>query len=213
MSTVTTTEHMIEQAVVAEYLDLAAVLERAPQAWWDAPSLCAGWRTREVIAHLTMPLRYPPQRFMDELSKVRGDFNAMADHVAKQDACVVTPEQLVAGLRDPQLHAWQPPGGGSVGALTHVVIHGLDVTVPLGVERRVPEGRLRPVLDAAATLESLGANVTGVQLRASDFDWSFGTGSPLSGQAQDLLLVLFGRGLPPGRLQGEAATRFSAWVG
>jgi uncharacterized protein (TIGR03083 family) len=210
MSNVTTTEHEIEQAVAAEYLDLAALLESGPRAWWDAPSLCVGWRTREVIAHLTMPLRYPPQRFMDELSKVRGDFNVMADHVAKEDAAVLAPEQLVAGLRDTQLHAWQPPGGGTWGALSHVVIHGLDVTVPLGVERRVQESRLRPVLELAAGLEALGPNVTGVQLCASDLDWSFGSGSPVSGQGQDLLLVLFGRRLPPGRLQGEAAERLSA---
>jgi hypothetical protein len=36
-----------------------------------------------------------------------------------------------------------------------------------------------------------------------------GTGTPVRGLAQDLLLVLCGRRLPPGRLEGEAATRLS----
>jgi uncharacterized protein (TIGR03083 family) len=199
-----------EDAVAAEYLDLAAILETAPESWWDAPSLCAGWRTREVVAHLTMPLRYSPPRFMEELAKANGDFNLMADRCAKRDAAALTPEQLVEALRDHILHAWQPPGGGSEGALTHVVIHGLDITVPLGLERPVPHGRLHIVLEVATNLESLRANVSGAELQATNLDWSFGAGSPVSGQAQDLVLVLFGRLLPPGRLQGEAAARFSA---
>jgi uncharacterized protein (TIGR03083 family) len=169
------------------------------------PSLCSGWRIREVIAHLTMPLRYGPERFMDELSKVRGDFNLMADRVAKQDAVVLTPEQLLASLRDPLLHAWQPPGGGFQGALTHVVIHGLDVTLPLGLDRRVPEDRIRMVLEVATGLDGLRANVAGTELRATDLHWSFGAGAPASGLAQDLALVLFGRSLPAGHIERQLA--------
>lgn len=195
--------------IAAEYLDLARILEAGPPSAWNAPSLCAGWRTREVVAHLTMPLRYPPEPFMAELTKANGDFNLMADVCAKKDAAALPSERLLAELRDPRLHAWQPPDGGSEGALTHVVIHGLDITVPLGVERRVPDHRLRTVLDVATRLESLRANIGGVELRANDLDWSLGAGTPVKGQAQDLLLVLFGRQLPAGRLQGEAAARFT----
>ena len=189
-------EQDIEAKIAAEYLDLAAILDGGPESWWDAPSLCAGWRTREVVAHLTMPLRYPPERFMAELSKANGDFNSMADRIARQDAEALTPAQLVTGLRDPQLHAWQPPGGGQLGALTHVVIHGLDITVALGLDRRVTKDRLRTVLDVASSLESLRANIAGVQLRATDMDWSCGEGAPVSDQAQRLVLMLFGRRLP-----------------
>ena len=40
-----------------------------------------------------------------------------------------------------------PPGGGYHGALNHVVIHGLDVTMPLEVPRRSPDETIRVVLD------------------------------------------------------------------
>ncbi|MEU5423369.1 hypothetical protein ACFY1P_12545 [Streptomyces sp. NPDC001407] len=43
-----------------------------------------------------------------------------------------------------------------------------------------------------------------------DLDWTFGAGAPVSGTAQDLLLLLFGRKLPPGRLQEGAPARFTA---
>ena len=40
-------------------------------------------------------------------------------------------------------------------------------------------------------------------------DWTLGSGVPLTGTAADLLLVLCGRTLPPGRLAGEPSARFS----
>jgi hypothetical protein len=49
----------------------------------------------------------------------------------------------------------------------------------------------------------------GVQLRATDLDWSFGSGAPVTGTAQDLLLVLCGRTLSPVRLQGAPSHRFT----
>jgi hypothetical protein len=57
------------------------------------------------------------------------------------------PEQLLACLRDNTRHPWNPPGGGVRGALSHDVIHGLDITVALGLDQRVPGERLRIVLD------------------------------------------------------------------
>ena len=104
------------------------------------------------------------------------------------------------------------PGGGFQGALSHDVIHGLDITVPLNLDRRVPEERLRRVLDGLGPkgIRHFGADLAGVQLRADDLDWAFGSGSPLSGAAQDLLLVLCGRRLPAGHLRGAPSPRFTA---
>jgi len=54
-----------------------------------------------------------------------------------------------------------------------------------------------------------GADLTGIALRADDLDWSYGTGTPITGAAQDLLLVLCNRRLPAGRLRGEPSARFT----
>jgi hypothetical protein len=40
-------------------------------------------------------------------------------------------------------------------------------------------------------------------------DWTLGSGAPLTGTAQDLLLAICGRQLPPGRLTGDPAARFT----
>jgi hypothetical protein len=76
----------------------------------------------------------------------------------------------------------------------------------------VPEARLRIVLQAITTPRSLrhfGLDLTGIELRASDIDWSFGSGAPLSGPARDLALALCDRKLPAGRLRGAPVGRFT----
>jgi uncharacterized protein (TIGR03083 family) len=195
----------IRDMIAAERADLAEMLAGLPAPRWDEPTLCAGWRVREVVAHITMPFRYSSRRFVFELARSRGKFNAMADRCARRDAAVMTPDDLAMALRSNASHPWQPPGGGYEGALTHDVIHGLDITEALGLGRRVPEGRLRVVLPNLATPKALGffgVDVSGLELRTADTSWAFGSGTPLTGTAQDLALFLGGRKLPPGRLEG-----------
>jgi uncharacterized protein (TIGR03083 family) len=202
----------IRQIIAEERRELATVLAGLPAAQWDAPTLCAGWRVREVVAHLTMPFRYSLPRVVLEVFKARGDFNKMADRSARRDATALSADELVTSLRDNANHPWKPPGGGFEGALSHDVIHGLDVTVALGIDRRVPDEQLRIVLDGIKpkNLKFFGVDLTGIELRADDLDWTFGSGEPLSGRAQDLLLVLCGRTLPAGHLRGEASGRFTS---
>jgi uncharacterized protein (TIGR03083 family) len=135
----------------------------------------------------------------------------MADRCARRDGAAA-PEDLLAALADNVAHPWKPPGGGYPGALTHDVIHGLDLVVPLGIGRRVPEDRLRVVLDsitAPAARKHFGTDLSGIELRADDIEWAFGSGQQLTGAAQDLALVLCGRKLPAGRLRGEPRSRFT----
>ena len=54
-----------------------------------------------------------------------------------------------------------------------------------------------------------GVDLSDVELRADDLDWSSGSGALVTGPAQALVLVACGRLLPPGRLHGEAAPRFT----
>jgi uncharacterized protein (TIGR03083 family) len=203
----------IQDMIAAQRGELAAVLDALPASGWDQPTLCAGWHVREVVAHVTMPFRYSGRRFFWELARSRGRFNEMADRVARRDAARMSPAELGEAVRSNIGHPWRPPGGGFSGALTHDLIHGLDITVPLGLAFAIPEERLRRVLPASAddkTVMFFGADLAGIQFRARDLDWTVGAGTPLTGTAADLLLAMCGRKLPAGRLSGEAAARFSA---
>ncbi len=131
------TEDHLRAAVAAERGDQADLLATLRPKQWDAPTLCDGWRVREVIAHTTMPFRTSLGRTLVELAKARGDVNRMADHCARRDAARLPAASLLASLRDNITHPWTPPGGGAHGALSHDVIHGLDITVALGLDRQV----------------------------------------------------------------------------
>ncbi|MFD3870825.1 maleylpyruvate isomerase family mycothiol-dependent enzyme [Streptomyces sp. NPDC058623] len=189
-----------------ERRSLADVLDDLPAESWDAPTLCAGWRVREVAAHMTTGFRYSLAKTARELVRAGGRLHRMTDACARRDAAAYPPGQLAAFLRENAHHPWTPPVGGLPMALAHDVVHGLDITVALGLDRRVPEDRLRVLLAGvdARTLRFFRTDLTGVELRATDLDWSFGAGAPLHGTAQDLLLVAHGRALPPGRLAESA---------
>jgi uncharacterized protein (TIGR03083 family) len=148
------------------------------------------------VAHITMPFRYSGRRFMLELAKSRGNFNAMADRTARRDAAALSAAELADAVGSNVDHPWQPPGGGQLGALTHDVIHTLDITEALGLGLRVPAERLGVVLPNLVTPKSLkffGTDLDGMQLQATDTGWVFGSGTPVTGTAQDLALLLCGR--------------------
>jgi uncharacterized protein (TIGR03083 family) len=164
---------------------------------------------------MTMPARYDGPAFMAELEAAGGDFGRLSDLVAARDGALPVPV-LLDDLRSAVLHEWQPPGGGEEGALVHCVIHELDIVeaVPLG--RRVPEAVIRSVLGLVAAEgppapNLFGVDLSDVALRADDLDWSSGSAARavVTGPAQALALVACGRLLPPGRLGGKAAPRFT----
>ena len=198
---------MIRDWIAAERRELAALLEGLSAGQWDAPSLCAGWAVRHVVAHLTMPLRYSTPRFVLLMVKAGGNFQRMSDAVAARDAALPR-ATLVAALRAGADSPRKIPGGGYAGALTHDVIHGLDITGALGIGNPVPAEPMKAVLENLTGPKSLrffGTDTDGAQLRAIDLDWSYGTGAPLLGRAQDLALLLAGRPVPRDAFRGEGA--------
>ena len=53
----------IRDMIAAQRGELAEVLAALPAAKWNEPTLCAGWRGREGVAHITMPFRHSGRRF------------------------------------------------------------------------------------------------------------------------------------------------------
>src|SRR5579872_1123434 len=158
-----------------------------------------------------MPVRYPGPAFMAELEAAGGDFTLLSNTVAARDGALPS-QRLLADLRSDVLHDWTPPGGGRDGALTHCVVHCLDVIEAVPLSRRVPDGRITRVLALVADPSApnlFGTDLSGVELRADDLEWSCGRGLLVEGPAQALALVACGRLLPAGRLRGEAALRFT----
>lgn len=182
------------------YAGLADLLASAPTETWDAPSLCESWKVRHVISHVTMPARLTPEQFGAEMAAAGGDFGVLSNTVAARDASM-PPAQHLAHLRSPVLHDWQPPGGGAAGALSHAVIHSLDVTVALGRSMVAPPEAVAAVLDqfTAANGAWFGVDLTEIRLEATDTGWSWGTGEVTRTDSGGLVALLSGRTLPDGR--------------
>jgi uncharacterized protein (TIGR03083 family) len=199
-----TDDARLQSAVAGEFARLGDLLAALPDAEWETASMCSGWRVREVVAHMTMAARYSEESFMAELRRHEFDFTRLSDEVASRDARLPV-SRLVADMRSDVMGHWAPPGGGYHGALNHVVIHGLDMTVPLGA-LRPPDETIRIVLDdltAGGLADRFGSRIEGRHLQATDLDWAHGSGPVLRGSAADLALALCGRAIPAGRLDGE----------
>jgi uncharacterized protein (TIGR03083 family) len=189
------------QSFVAPTFDgLADLLENAPGDAWNAPSLCEKWQVRHVVAHVTMPARLTTEAFAAEMATAGGDFNVLSDRVADRDSEQPLAD-LLAQLRSPELHGWQPPGGGAAGALSHAVIHSLDITVALDRPSVAPVEARVAVLDqlTSASGAIFGLDLTGVRLEATDIDWSWGEGTTVTGDSGRLVALLSARSLPDGR--------------
>ena len=194
------TQHDLQQWVTHTYEDLADLLSDGPTDFWDAATLCEGWQVRHVVAHVTMPVRLTPELFRAEMAAAGGDFGRLSNTVAERDGALPTAD-LLADLRSPALHAWQPPGGGAAGALSHAVIHSLDVTVALGRPAVAPDEAVVAVLDqlTAANGAHFGLDLTGTRLEADDADWTWGEGDAVRAGTGELVALLGGRTLPDGR--------------
>jgi uncharacterized protein (TIGR03083 family) len=205
------TANDLQPLVAGTFFALAELLDAMPAERWDIASLCEGWRVREVVAHVTMPARYSQEAFMAELREDDFDFSRLSNRIASRDATLPTSE-LIANLRDDALHRWTPPDGGYHGALNHVVIHSLDITVPLGESRCASDTATRTALDdltAGGGNAHFGTDIRGRGLHATDIDWSYGSGPQLSGPAGELAAQICGRTVPTGRLRGEFLAHLS----
>jgi uncharacterized protein (TIGR03083 family) len=195
--------------IAAHRRSLADALETLTADQWRSPSLCAGWTAAHVLAHQTMPFRISERDFMAGLQHSGGDFTTFSDGIAERDS-KLPPAELVAVLRANADTPWSPPGGGLVGALTHDVIHGLDITWPLGLDYEVPGEPVLEALTSAGSRTPLGFPLDGIRVTATDLAWSSGEGAELAGQSRDLVPLLAGRALPRDLFAGEGAAR--AWA-
>ena len=179
----------------AERERLAGLFGDLTPEQWDAASLCDGWRVREVVAHMTMPFRTKPLKVMGGLVRARFSFDRYADRDARSAAATMSEAELVGLLRRNIDHPWQPPGGGQAGALSHDVIHGLDVTEPLGLPSP-PTERLALVLGSTRPrqLKYFGVDLGGTRLTAADSGVSIGDGpNVVEMTSKEMLLVVTGR--------------------
>lgn len=208
-------EDAVWSAVDRERVGLSDLLETLDEQEWAHPSLCAGWRVRDVAAHLALAHTPPSQAILDML-RARGSFDRMIRDTARRHAAAST-SQLIAEIRAMAGSRRRAPGVSHLEPLLDVLVHGQDIAVPLGRPRTMP-------LDAAATAatrvwtirwplsRAFGARqrLKGLRVVASDTDWSAGAGAHVEGPIQALLLLLTGRTAGRDQLNGDGVAQLAA---
>jgi uncharacterized protein (TIGR03083 family) len=183
--------------------DLADFLETLTADQWRHPSLCSGWEVRDVAAHLTQSAA-PWSRMAVMAVRSGFRFNDMMGRAAREDTS--TPDEIVATLRGMVGGRRRPPGTAVADPLMDTLVHGQDIAIPLGVNRRVP---VEPAIIAAERLWAVGfplharKRFPGVQLVADDADFRIGSGDAVTGTMTDILLALAGRKWGVKRLSGQ----------
>ena len=187
-----------------ERTDLAEFLATLRPEEWDAPSLCAGWRVRDVVAHTISYDELDTRALFDRLTRTAFGIHR-ANAVGVDELGRLTTDELLAVFRRhlaPRgLTSWF---GGMIG-LTDCLIHHQDIRRALGRPREIPAERLRPVLRVAALNPVVGGpwRLRGLRLVATDLDWSIGFGPVVAGPAEPLLMTIAGRRGVAGELTGR----------
>lgn len=197
----------IHTLVVAERAALAETLDALTPEQWAAPSLCAGWTTRDVIAHLVWPHEHSKLQMFSGFARSRFDLGEFNRRTATSDPR--SGPELAAAWRGVLDSRWTPPGGyGSIAPLTDTIVHGQDVRRPLGLSAVFLPERISLVLDFLLTKKAaMGftakGRVDGLAFEATDIGWSGGAGAAVRGNAEAIVLALTGRAVALAELEGD----------
>lgn len=206
----TPTPDEIWNAVAAERITLADLLETLAEADWERPSLCDGWRVRDVVAHVILSSNAHVASLLFNLLRARGSIDRLNLEMAIRHADRTTPRQLLAELRSAVPLRATPPGTTPADRLMDVLVHIQDIALPLGLTRDMPTASARLAIDRVVTsrwFRGAQERYSAYHLRATDTDWSFGTGPTVAGSLADLLLLVTSRTARLSALTGEGAER------
>ncbi|HEY7067503.1 MAG TPA: maleylpyruvate isomerase family mycothiol-dependent enzyme [Chloroflexota bacterium] len=179
--------------LIAERRELLTLCHALGPAEWETPSLCEGWRVRDVVAHII-----GEERDWGALFQARGRVDA-ANALSVERRASVPVQQLLAELEE------IAPVRGLARVFAGVVlvetwIHQEDVRRPLGRPRDQDPDRLRWILRwMRVTPFSHGR---ALRLVATDLDYAVGRGPEVRGAAVDLILAAGGRALAARHLEG-----------
>ena len=206
--------------VVALRTGFVAQAKELTPAEWDAPTLCEGWRVRDVVAHLILPDRFSLLGGLGGLGGLVGLIRAgfRLDRVICQDAIMrgsVPVPELLASYQSGIHRRSVPPGRQPANVLADLVIHLQDIRRPLGLPWSYDMELLETVTSTIFPDKGLGVpeRVAGLSLRATDTGWAAGDGAEVSGPSEALILAMAGRPVTLPALAGTGTAVLAARIG
>ncbi len=193
---------------------LLSTFEQLDEEQWQVPSLCEGWTIRDTLAHVTLAARPPIKRYVVAMARAKGSFDRANDALAVADGQRPV-DELLADYRAVLEHRFSPPGWPQAAPLADILMHSLDVRIPLGLETDEPAPHYEPVLGLLFGRFGHAFTRSGrpaVRWTGTDHEWSHGEGRTVSGTMADLALTAAGRDARVDHLDGDGVPAVAAWL-
>ncbi|HVK27660.1 MAG TPA: maleylpyruvate isomerase family mycothiol-dependent enzyme [Nocardioides sp.] len=188
----------VHALLAAERAELVALLRGLTDEQWDTPSLCAGWRVREVAGHLlhdTIPIR----TYAGIVARERFGVDRVNDTLAAKAAAMPTAAIIDKLVEAPKHFSRRAPKV----ILADMIVHQQDIRRPLGLPRTIAADRLRMALDHPDPFAFPKRRTRGLRFTATDLDWSNGDGPEVRGPGEALALAIVGRPVVLDELEGD----------
>jgi uncharacterized protein (TIGR03083 family) len=190
--------------IAGERKALAADLGSLTDAQWKTASLCDGWAVRDVLGHMTATAEMTLGKFFAGI--VGNGFSlTKLQNKEIEDQNEGTPADTLArfaAVVDSRKH---PPGPVD-SWLGETVVHAEDIRRPLGIEHTYsPEAATRTLDFYRKSNLIIGGKKrsAGLTIRATDADWSAGSGPEVAGPAIALVMAVSGRQAGLADLSGD----------
>jgi uncharacterized protein (TIGR03083 family) len=182
-------------AVRTMRLAVADLLDTLTPAEWDARSLCTDWRVRDVAGHLSIIPTITTRQMLAAGPPGRFNPNRINTVIAVRNGSR-RPNEITAIIRAHASDRSTAKMLDTRDSLFDVIVHSQDIARPLGREFAVPMDFTRRGLDRVWQMDwpfRARRRLAGLTLRATDTDWTAGSGPEVAGDALSMLLLLTGR--------------------
>jgi uncharacterized protein (TIGR03083 family) len=161
---------------------------------WATTSLCTEWTVRDVLAHMTATAKMKPAGFFPKLAASGFNFNRLQEKGIAANKGNSGADTLAAF--DAVLTSLGHPPGPMDTMLGEMIVHAEDIRRPLGIKHAYPVAavtRTAQFFTGSNLLIGAKRRISGLTLRATDTDWSHGTGPEVEGPVLSLLMAMTGR--------------------
>ncbi len=202
------------QTIHVERRALADDLRGLDPAQWATPSWCTDWTVQDTLGHLTSTATMTPLRFILGFARAGFRFPSFsAAGMARYRGA--SPAEALANFVAHQDDSTSPPGP-KTSWLGEILVHSQDIRGALGIAHTSPVDAARDVAQFYAGSNALiGAKdrVAGLTLRATDTEWSHGSGPEVSGPVMSLVMAMTGRAPALEALSGPGVDSLRARCG
>jgi uncharacterized protein (TIGR03083 family) len=183
---------------------LAADLAPLSEQQWSTPSLCNDWTVQDVLAHMTATAKVTPASFFPKL--IGSGFS-----LGRMQAKDIATERGASGAEtlsrfEGVITSQKRPPGPKDTVLGETIIHSEDIRRALGLRHDYPTDAVVEVADfykGSNLIIGAKRRIGGLTLRASDTDWSHGTGPEVTGPILAIVMAMTGRKAALDQLSGD----------